>query len=66
MQFQRLNVLDTRLCNQGLDPKGDPTRNPTRGGRGKAGQAFYGSILFKSGQLAYRNSSFFQVNPRKI
>ena len=56
---------ESRLCNQHLDPNGDPTRNPTWGGRGKAGEAFYGSSLFKLGLLAYRNSSFFQVNPRK-
>ena len=58
-------MIYTRLCNQRIDPNGDPTRNPTQGGRGRAGQAFYGSRVFKSGLLVYRNSGFFQVNPRK-
>ncbi len=44
-----LDEVGTRGCNQRLDPNGDPTRNPTRTGRGKAGRTFYRSGWFGAG-----------------
>ena len=52
----KIELVGTRVANQRLDPTGDPPRNPTRGGRGRAGQAFYSSSLFKAGLLVFRNS----------
>ena len=50
-----VHIMTTRLGNQRFDPNGDPPRNPPRGGRGRAGQTFYTSSLFKAGLLVFRN-----------